>query len=109
LHDELAHLVDAGATPRQALYAATVEPAKFLGNDAGAVQPRKIADLVVLDADPLTDIRNTRRIHTVVTRGRVIGPAQRQQLLAGVEAAVKEPPTTATLAAGGCCGAHRPA
>ncbi len=109
LHDELAHLVDAGATPRQALYAATVEPAKFLGLNTGAVEPSKIADLVVLDADPLTDIRNTRRIHTVVTRGRVIGPAQREQLLAGVEAAVKEPPTAATLAAGGCCGSHRPA
>lgn len=108
LHDELAHLVDAGATPRQALYAATVEPAKFLGWETGAVQPRKIADLVILDADPLTDIRNTRRIHTVVTRGRVIGPAQRERMLADVEAAVKDP-HTATLAAGGCCGAHRPA
>ncbi|MGW6197908.1 amidohydrolase family protein [Kribbella sp. NPDC055110] len=106
LHEELAHLVDAGATPRQALYAATVEPAKFLGSEAGAVQPRKLADLVVLDADPLTDIRNTRRIHTVVTRGRVISPTQRERMLADVEAAVKEPPTTATLAAGGCCGGH---
>ncbi len=106
LHDELAHLVDAGATPRQALYAATVEPAKFLGSETGAVQPRKIADLVVLDADPLTDIRNTRRIHTVVTRGRVISPAQRQRMLADVEAAVKDP-QAATLAAGGCCGSHR--
>jgi imidazolonepropionase-like amidohydrolase len=109
LHDELEHLVAAGATPQQALYAATVEPAKFLGLHTGAVQPGKIADLAVLDADPLTDIRNTRRIHTVVTRGRVISPEQRQQLLAQVEAAVKEPPTAATLAAGGCCGTHRPA
>jgi imidazolonepropionase-like amidohydrolase len=106
LHDELEHLVDAGATPRQALYAATVEPAKFLGMsaDLGSVEPRKIADLVVLDADPLTDIRNSRKIHTVVTRGRVISPTQRQQMLANVEAAVKEPPTAATIAAGGCCG-----
>ena len=105
LHDELEHLVGAGATPRQALYAATVEPARFLGlrADLGSVEPRKIADLVVLDADPLTDIRNTRRIHTVVTRGRVISPAARQRLLAEVEAAVKEPPTAATIPAGGCC------
>ena len=108
LHDELAHLVDAGATPRQALYAATVEPAKFLGSETGAVQPRKIADLVVLDADPLTDIRNSRKIHTVVTRGRVISPAQRQRMLADVEAAVKEPPTAGAIAAGGCCGTGRP-
>jgi hypothetical protein len=52
--------------------------------------------------DPLTDIRNTRRIHTVVTRGRVISPAARQRTLAEVEAAVKEPPTAVTIAAG-CC------
>lgn len=104
LHDELEHLVNAGATPRQALYAATVEPAQFLGSETGAVRPRKIADLVVLDADPLTDIRNTRKIHTVVTRGRVISPAQRQRMLADVEAAVRQPPTAATIAAGGCCG-----
>ncbi|MFD3405846.1 amidohydrolase family protein [Kribbella sp. NPDC058693] len=106
LHDELEHLVGAGATPRQALYAATVEPAKFLGMsaDLGSVEPRKIADLVVLDADPLTDIRNSRKIHTVVTRGRVISPAHRRRMLADVEAAVKQPPTAATIAAGGCCG-----
>ncbi len=106
LHDELEHLVNAGATSRQALYAATVEPAKFLGlaADLGTVEPRKIADLVVLDADPLKDIRNTRKIHSVVTRGRVISPAQRQRMLADVEAAVKEPPAATALAAGGCCG-----
>ena len=111
LHDELEHLVGAGATPRQALYAATVEPAKFLGlsRDLGSVEPRKIADLVVLDADPLTDIRNSRKIHTVVSRGRVISPAARQRMLADVEAKVKEPPATTALAAGGCCGTVRPA
>ncbi|MEV5962327.1 amidohydrolase family protein [Kribbella sp. NPDC051952] len=108
LHDELEHLVSAGATPRQALYAATVEPAKFLGMsaDLGSVEARKIADLVVLDADPIKDIRNSRRIHSVVTRGRVISPAQRQRMLADVEAAVKAPPTASAIAAGGCCGGH---
>jgi hypothetical protein len=106
LHDELEHLVGAGATPRQALCAATVEPAKFLGlqRELGSVQAGKIADLVVLDADPLTDIRNSRRIDTVVARGRIISPAARRQLLADVEAAVKAPPTAAALTAGGCCG-----
>jgi imidazolonepropionase-like amidohydrolase len=106
LHDELEHLVEAGATPRQALYAATVEPAKFLGMETqlGAVEAGRIADLVVLDADPLSDIRNSRRIDTVVTRGRIISPAARQRMLADVEAAVKAPPTAETLAAGGCCG-----
>ena len=106
LHDELEHLVSAGATPRQALYAATVEPAKFLGltADLGSVEPRKIADLVVLDADPLKDIGNSRKIHSVVTRGRVISPAARQRMLADVEAVVKEPPAATALPAGGCCG-----
>ncbi|MEU4196017.1 amidohydrolase family protein [Kribbella sp. NPDC026611] len=106
LHDELEHLVGAGATTRQALYAATAEPARFLGMYAelGSVDPGKIADLVVLDADPLSDIRNSRQLNSVITRGRVISPAQRRQLLADVEAAVKEPPTAATIAAGGCCG-----
>ncbi|MEV6414357.1 amidohydrolase family protein [Kribbella sp. NPDC051718] len=110
LHDELELLVGAGATTRQALYAATVEPAKFLGMaaDLGSVAPRKLADLVVLDADPLMDIRNTRRIHTVVTRGRIISPADRARMLADVEAAVKTPPAGAALAAGGCCGNGRP-
>jgi imidazolonepropionase-like amidohydrolase len=110
LHKELELLVGAGATTQQALYAATVEPARFLGMsaDLGSVEPRKIADLVVLDGDPLKDIRNTQRIHSVITRGRVISPAARQKMLDDVEAAVKEPPTATALAAGGCCGTNHP-
>ncbi|GAA0614900.1 amidohydrolase family protein [Kribbella sandramycini] len=106
LHEELEHLVQAGATPRQALYSATLEPARFLGlaADLGTVEPGRVADLVVLDADPLTDIRNTRRIHSVVTRGRLLGPAERAKMLADVEAAVKRPATALALPAGGCCG-----
>jgi imidazolonepropionase-like amidohydrolase len=110
LHNELALLVEAGATTRQALAAATIEPARFLGMtaDLGSVQPRKIADLVVLDADPLQDIRNTRRIHSVVTRGRVISPTMRVRMLADVESAVKAFAQTSALAAGGCCGTRPP-
>jgi cytosine/adenosine deaminase-related metal-dependent hydrolase len=77
-----------------------------MSDDLGSVAPRKIADLVVLDADPLTDIRNTRRIHTVVTRGRVISPQARRRMLADVAAAVQAPPAGRALAAGGCCGGH---
>src|SRR5690349_1348830 len=63
LHDELALLVIAGLTPVEALRAATINPAKFLGieDKAGTIAPGKLADLVLLDANPLTDIRNTQR------------------------------------------------
>jgi hypothetical protein len=65
-------------------------------------------DLVVLDGDPLRDIRNTERIHSVVTRGRVVTASARQKMLADVEEAVKEPPAPSALAAGGCCGTRAP-
>lgn len=77
LHDELALLVRAGMTPLQAIQAATREPARFLGalDSLGTVEPGKVADLLLLDADPLADITNTRRIHSVVVRGQLLGPA----------------------------------
>ncbi|MET8335910.1 amidohydrolase family protein [Streptosporangium canum] len=89
LHDELANLVHSGLSPLRALRAATLEPARLLGLDdsIGTVTPGKAADLVVLDADPLADIRNTTRIHTVVTRGRVISVEQRARMLAAIESA----------------------
>ncbi|SFN54444.1 Amidohydrolase family protein [Pseudonocardia ammonioxydans] len=83
LHLELEQLVAAGLTPLRALRCATVEPARFLGRGgwAGTVEADRVADLVVLDADPLADIRNTRRIHAVVVDGRYIGPDERDGLL----------------------------
>jgi len=71
LHDELAALVEAGLTPRQALEAATRRPAEFLGTieDRGVIAPGKRADLVMLDANPLQDITNTRRIAGVIVKG----------------------------------------
>jgi hypothetical protein len=87
LHDELALLVEAGLTPLQALQAATLEPARYLGLEGtlGTVERGKAADLVVLDANPLEDIRNTTRIHSVVVRGRWISPEARQAMLADLE------------------------
>lgn len=72
LHQELENLVRAGLTPVEALLAATLEPARFLGlaDSLGTIQAGKVADLVMLDADPLIDIRNTRRIVGVVADGR---------------------------------------
>lgn len=76
LHEELAWLVRAGLTPYQVLRLATLEPARFFGmlDSLGTIAPGKVADLVLLDADPLRDIRNTRRVHTVVANGRLLDP-----------------------------------
>jgi len=73
-HDELAELVSAGLTPAEALVAATSAAARVLGVDAdvGLIAEGKIADLVLLDADPLADIANTRRIWRVIQGGRVV-------------------------------------
>jgi imidazolonepropionase-like amidohydrolase len=83
LHDELAMFVQAGFTPLEALQAATLQPARFLHatDTLGTLQPGKVSDLVVLDADPLLDINNTRRIHAVVIRGQLVDSAARQKLL----------------------------
>ncbi|HEX8391731.1 MAG TPA: amidohydrolase family protein [Longimicrobium sp.] len=90
LHDELALLVRSGFTPMQALRAATYEPAAYLGalDTLGTLRPGRVADMVLLDADPLADIRNTRRIHTVIARGRVV---DRAALLARVRRGASGP------------------
>jgi len=72
VHDELVLLVRAGLTPQEALLTATRNPARFLGLGArlGTVEEGKEADLLLLDADPLADVANTRRIRAVIARGR---------------------------------------
>lgn len=71
LHDELALMVEAGLTPMQALQAATRNPAQFLKlSDSGTIAPGQRADLVLLDADPLSEIRHTQRIRAVMAGGR---------------------------------------
>jgi imidazolonepropionase-like amidohydrolase len=91
LHDELANFVEAGFTPMESLETATSNPAKFLGMEAsfGAVEPGKIADLVLLGANPLKDIRNTQKINAVVADGRLFDRVALDQILASVEAAAK--------------------
>ncbi|QJR37885.1 amidohydrolase family protein [Gemmatimonas groenlandica] len=71
LHEELVLLVQAGLTPLQALQAATVNPARFLSatDSLGTVAVGRLADLVLLDANPLVDIRHTTRIRGVVRDG----------------------------------------
>ncbi len=73
LHDELARLVAAGFTPAEALSAATLAPARYLGLEtAGRVAPGAPADLVLLADDPLADIRHTTRIVSVIRAGKVV-------------------------------------
>jgi imidazolonepropionase-like amidohydrolase len=91
LHDELANFVEAGFTPMQALATATSNPAKFLGkDDMGAISPGKVADVVLLDRNPLEDIRNTRTLRTVVANGHYYNRSHLDRLLAGVEQAARK-------------------
>ncbi len=87
LHDELALLLETGLTPVQSLQTATRNPALFLGlsDSLGTVEEGKIADLVLLDANPLKDIRNTQKIRAVVVNGRYLDRAALDKLLAEAE------------------------
>lgn len=91
LHDELERLVDAGLPEPAALRAATLDPARFLEatDSLGTVAEGKLADLVLLDANPLEDIRNTRAINAVVMNGRYLHRAALDQLLAGAASAAQ--------------------
>ncbi len=76
-HEEMADMVAAGMTPAQVIVAATRNSAEFLRlADAGTLQPGKSADFIVLDANPLDDITNTRRISQVVLRGATVDRSQ---------------------------------
>ncbi|SFW62244.1 amidohydrolase family protein [Amycolatopsis australiensis] len=110
LHDELDFLVEAGLSPRQALQAVTRDAARFLGRSAttGTITPGKVADLVLLDADPLADIRAVRRIDTVVTAGRVLDRGTLDRMLADAETAANQPAPpgnarSVRLPVHGCC------
>ena len=89
LHDELEVLVAIGLTEAEALRTATLEPARYLEavDTQGTIEVGKLADLVLLEANPLKDITNTRRIAAVITRGRLFDRAALDGLLADVEQA----------------------
>ena len=82
LHDELVALVGAGMTPMEALQAATRSPAEFLGRLAteGTVEVGKKANLVLLDANPLADISNTRHVAAVMRNGQLIQGSDLQRI-----------------------------
>jgi len=87
IHDELAMFTQAGLAPKQALQTATKNPARFLQRQRslGTIEKGKIADLVLLDADPLVDIDNTRRIAAVVVNGRYLAKVSLQKMLSDIE------------------------
>jgi imidazolonepropionase-like amidohydrolase len=84
LHEELELLVRAGLTPAEALRTATINPAEFLGltDSLGVVAAGKLADLILLDANPLDNIANTKRIRAVIQGGRVLNRRSLDLLLA---------------------------
>ena len=87
LHDELEWLVKSGFTPLQALQAATLSPALFLvkADKYGLAEVGHVADLVLLDANPLQDIRNTRKIFGVVVGGKYYSRVALDKMLDQVE------------------------
>jgi imidazolonepropionase-like amidohydrolase len=91
LHDELALLVQAGLTPMQAVQAATKLPAEFLGKlqTQGTIEQGKIANLVLLDSNPLDDINNTQKIRAVVLRGKLLDRRFLDEILAKEESFAK--------------------
>ncbi|SDW51028.1 amidohydrolase family protein [Lysobacter enzymogenes] len=90
LHDEMQRFVESGLTPLQTLQAATINGARFLGQDKqhGSLAAGKAADIVLLDADPLRDIGSTRKIDTFVLRGQVHDRAALDAMLAQVRGEV---------------------
>jgi imidazolonepropionase-like amidohydrolase len=80
-------MVQAGFTPMEALQAATRNPARFLEKERelGTIEKGKMADLVLLNANPLQDIGNTRKIEAVVVAGRLIARSELVEMLAKVE------------------------
>jgi hypothetical protein len=93
VHDEMGELVAAGLSPAEALRAATWNGAVFLdvADSYGTVEPGRRADLVILDANPLDDIGNTRRIRGLVFGGRYLDRAALDQLLDQALAATSRP------------------
>jgi cytosine/adenosine deaminase-related metal-dependent hydrolase len=91
LHDELGLLVERyDFTPMEALRSATALPAAFMDVDGevGTIEEGKRADLVLLDADPLSDISNTRQIAMVIANGRVFDRARLEEILREIETSI---------------------
>lgn len=99
LHEELALLVKAGLTPMEALQAATRNPAKYLGllDRSGTVEKDRLADLVLLDANPLVEISNTQKIAAVMLAGKLITKPELDQLLSEAQAEANSADRSASI------------
>jgi len=97
LHDELALMVEGGLSPLEALQTATLNPARFLGklDDLGMIEKGKLADLVILDANPLEDIHNTTKINAVIAQGKLFDRTDLDRLLREAEEMAKAPESAA--------------
>jgi Amidohydrolase family len=95
LHEELSLLVEAGLPPMAALQAATIGPARFMGqaDRRGTVEVGKVADLVLLDRNPLADIHNSTSIRAVILGGKLMPRASLDAMLAEAEATAAKPPS----------------
>lgn len=93
LHEELSLLVEAGLPPMAALQAATIGPARFMGQAErrGTIEVGKVADLVLLDRDPLADIHNSTTIRAVILGGKLMPRASLDAMLAEAEATAAKP------------------
>lgn len=100
LHSELELLVSAGLSPVEALRAATVTAARFMAQERqrGEVRAGRLADLVMLDDDPLKDIRNTRKVHAVFARGVYYPRTELDKMLSDAARAFGAAPATPTPA-----------
>jgi imidazolonepropionase-like amidohydrolase len=88
LRAELEDLVEAGVSAMEALQTATRNPAEFFGlrSETGTVEKNKTANLVLLDANPLEDIRNTRKVRAVFLNGRLLTRQELDQVLERISA-----------------------
>jgi imidazolonepropionase-like amidohydrolase len=80
---ELQVMTEAGLTPLQVLRSATANGAKAMGQDVGLLHAGKLADVVILDADPLADLQNLSRIHRVIKDGKLFVPEELMRSLSG--------------------------
>jgi len=83
LHDELSLLVQAGLSPLSALRSATINPANYTGKekDMGTITKGKLADLILLDENPLNDISNTKKINAVVINGKLLSKTELEKMM----------------------------